>query len=335
MIRLGIIGTSSIAHAFATAAKASGQFEIKAIYSRNQFTAQSFGEGYGADIFVTDLEKFTALEEVDAVYIASPNSLHFKQAMSAIANGKHLIVEKPIFSNTKEWEAAFSAAKANNVFLFEAARHLHEPNFELVGNEIAKLGEIDGATFTYAKYSSRYDQVLAGEEPNIFSLAFSGGALADLGVYLLYAAIAWFGVPDDVDYAAKKIQTGVDGAGTVLLKYPYFTVSLHTAKIYNSFAASEIYSGKKTLLLDGVNLIQSVELVDSEAEERYQLAEKASGHFMDDEVRAFARVLNDPENPDTIEDYERWTQISRDVNRTMEALRKKAGIVYPADLDEA
>ncbi|MFZ2787651.1 MAG: Gfo/Idh/MocA family oxidoreductase, partial [Trichococcus flocculiformis] len=110
MIRLGIIGTSSIAHAFATAAKASGQFEIKAVYSRNQFTAQSFGEGYGADIFVTDLEKFTALEEVDAIYIASPNSLHFQQAMSAIANGKHLIVEKPIFSNTKEWEAAFSAA---------------------------------------------------------------------------------------------------------------------------------------------------------------------------------------------------------------------------------
>ena len=197
------------------------------------------------------------------------------------------------------------------------------------------MGEIDGANFTYAKYSSRYDQVLAGEEPNIFSLAFSGGALADLGVYLLYAAIAWFGVPDDVDYADKKIQTGVDGAGTMLLKYPYFSVTLHTSKIYNSFADSEIYSGKKTLLLDGVNLIQSVELVDGETDERYQLAEKATGHFMDDEVRAFARVLNDPENPDTIEDYERWTQISRDVNRTMEALRKKAGIVYPADLDEA
>ena len=165
------------------------------------------------------------------------------------------------------------------------------------------MGEIDGANFTYAKYSSRYDQVLAGEEPNIFSLNFCGGALSDLGVYLLYAAIAWFGVPEEVDYAAKKIQTGVDGAGTMLLKYPYFTASLHTSKIYNSFADSEIYSAKKTLILDGVNLIQSVELVDGETNERYQLAEKASGHFMDDEVRAFARVLNDPENPDTIEDY--------------------------------
>jgi hypothetical protein len=86
-------------------------------------------------------------------------------------------------------------------------------------------------------------------------------------------------VPDDVDYADKKIQTGVDGAGTMLLKYPYFSVTLHTSKIYNSFADSEIYSGKKTLLLDGVNLIQSVELVDGETDERYQLAEKATRPF--------------------------------------------------------
>jgi len=331
MISLGIIGTSSIAHEFAKAATETGEFRIKAVYSRTQFKAQSFGEGYGADIFLTNLEKFAALDEIDAIYIASPNSMHFEQAMLGIANGKHLIVEKPIFSNTKEWEAAFAAAKEKQVFIFEAARHLHEPNFAIVKEEVAKLGEIDGASFTYAKYSSRYDQVLAGEEPNIFSLDFSGGALSDLGVYLLYAAIAWFGVPDKVDYAAKKIQTGVDGAGTVILRYPYFTATLHTSKIYNSFATSEIYSGKKTIILDGVNMIQSIELVDGENEERYQLAGEHSGHFMADEARAFAGILNDAENPVMMEDYERWTQISRDVNRTMEALRKEAGIVFPAD----
>lgn len=331
MISLGIIGTSSIAHEFAKAATESGEFRIKAVYSRTQFNAQSFGEGYGADIFMTDLEKFAALEEIDAIYIASPNSLHFEQAMLGIANGKHLIVEKPIFSNTKEWEAAFAAAKAKNVFVFEAARHLHEPNFAIVKSEVAKLGEIDGASFTYAKYSSRYDQVLAGEEPNIFSLQFSGGSLADLGVYLLYAAVAWFGVPDDVDYAAKKIQTGVDGAGTIILRYPYFTATLHASKIYNSFATSEIYSGKKTLVLDNVNMIQSIEMMDGENDERYQLAEASAGHAMADEVRAFSRVLNDAKNPVMMEDYERWTETSRDVNRIMETLRRKAGIVFAAD----
>ncbi len=63
------------------------------------------------------------------------------------------------------------------------------------------------------KYSSRYDQVLDGEEPNIFSTHFSGGALMDLGVYLVYAAVAWFGMPKEVHYFPRKISTGVDGLG--------------------------------------------------------------------------------------------------------------------------
>lgn len=226
MIRLGIIGTSSIAHAFATAAKASGQLKPKRSTAA-QFTACKLWRRLRCGYFRHGLEKFTALEEVDAIYIASPNSLHFQQAMSAIANGKHLIVEKPIFSNTKEWEAAFSAAKANNVFLFEAARHLHEPNFELVRNEIVKLGEIDGANFTYAKYSSRCDQVLAGEEPNIFSLAFSGGALADLGVYLLYAAIACLVCLMTSIMPTRKSRRAWTGPVMMLLKYPYFSVCIH------------------------------------------------------------------------------------------------------------
>lgn len=63
------------------------------------------------------------------------------------------------------------------------------------------------------KYSSRYDQVLAGEVPNIFSTRFSGGALMDLGVYLVYATIGWFGMPSEVHYFPRKISTGVDGLG--------------------------------------------------------------------------------------------------------------------------
>ena len=61
------------------------------------------------------------------------------------------------------------------------------------------------------------------------------------------------------------------------------------------------------------------------------MAEASAGHAMADEVRAFARVLNDAENPVMMEDYERWTETSRDVNRIMETLRRKAGIVFAAD----
>ena len=90
------------------------------------------------------------------------------------------------------------------------------------------------------KYSSRYNQVLEGKEPNIFLLIFLG-ALADLGVYLVYAALGWFGVPNESHYFASKIATGVDGLGTIILRYDQFDVTLNTGKISDSFAPSEIY----------------------------------------------------------------------------------------------
>ena len=56
-------------------------------------------------------------------------------------------------------------------------------------------GNLRSAMFPYIQYSSRYDLFLQGEEPNIFSSTFSGGALVDLGVYPLFLAVGLFGEP--------------------------------------------------------------------------------------------------------------------------------------------
>ncbi|MGH2195790.1 gfo/Idh/MocA family oxidoreductase, partial [Enterococcus faecalis] len=77
----------------------------------------------------------------------------------------------------------------NRMYFFEAARNIHEQSFQKIAELLPLKKQILGANFTYMKYSSRYDQVLEGKERNIFSPHFSGGALADLGVYLVYAAL--------------------------------------------------------------------------------------------------------------------------------------------------
>lgn len=334
MFAIGMIGTSSISHEFAAALQMSGEFQVKAVYSRTLFTAESFGKTYHADLFFEDLEEFMTSSEIDVVYIASPNSLHFSQTMLALKHGKHVIVEKPSFSNLKEWEEAFQLAEKQGLFLFEAARHIHDPNYKIIKSEIAKMNGLDSATLNFGKYSSRYDQVLQGEEPNIFSLAFSGGAWMDLGVYLLYAAIDWFGVPDSGEYFMKKIQTGVDGAGTAVLRYPYFDVTLHLSKMNNLLLGSEIYSGKQTLLIDSVSIPTSVELYDGEINEKIQLAVPQSDHLMLDEAMEFARILKDPENVQNQKDYAEWKQLSHDVTVWLEKLRKEAGIIFEADQQE-
>lgn len=331
MIKLGVIGTNWITDAFISAALETKEWELTAVYSRTTEKAQAFGEKYQASIFLDDLQTFAEHPGFDAVYIASPNSLHFEQAITLMAAGKHVIIEKPMFSNPEEWEKAVAIAKKNQVLMLEAARHIHEPNFQVVKEQIKQLGDIEGATFTYMKYSSRYDQVLAGQEPNIFSLHFSGGALSDLGVYSIYAALGWFGMPEKVHYFARKIQTGVDGMGTIILRYPQFDVTLLTGKIVQSFLPSEIYGHKGTIVMDAVNAITQITTIDTKTGEEVNHAKPAKENPMIDEAFAFAAMINEPHAPANQAKYEEWLTLSKNVNHVLKALRDDAGIVFDAD----
>lgn len=205
VLGLGTIGTNWITEQFIEAALETSLYQLKGVYSRSQAKADQLVQKYGTTAqSSTELSDFLLNDEIDVVYIASPNSLHYMQACAAVKAGKHIIVEKPAFSTTAEFDHVLQLAAEHQVCFFEAARNLHEENFSKVTAALPLIGDVCGACFTYMKYSSRYDAVLAGEEPNIFSLNYSGGALMDLGVYLLYAAVAWFGKPTKAQYEAQK-----------------------------------------------------------------------------------------------------------------------------------
>ena len=203
MLKLGIIGTSWISHEFITAAHQTGHYHLQAVYSRKMKTAQEFCEPYGAISCYTDFIDFLD-SELDVVYIASPNSLHFAQAKLAILAKKHVIIEKPAVTNPSEWKELIKLANEHQVYLFEAARNYQEAAFQVVKNFLSNQ-EILGANFTFAKYSSKLPALLAGEMPNIFSDIYAGGALMDLGVYCLYLAIGFFREPISSHYTAQQL----------------------------------------------------------------------------------------------------------------------------------
>jgi predicted dehydrogenase len=331
MIHLGVIGTNWISDQFVTAALETGDYDLTAVYSRKLASAQAFGEKYGEVEYATDLTTFFGIAHMDTVYIASPNSLHFEQAKQAILAKKNVIVEKPAFSTPKEMAEIIELANRQQVYFFEAARNIHEQSFQKIGAHLPLKNQILGATFTYMKYSSRYDQVLAGQEPNIFSPKFAGGAVMDLGVYLVYAALAWFGKPNESHYFAQKISTGVDGLGTIVLRYDTFDVTMHTGKINDSFAPSEIYFDNGTLILDGVNAITSAEFHDRHRNERTVLEITAETNPMIEEARDFAAVIQQPNDKNWGAKYEEWVELARNVNQVLYDLRKSAGITFAAD----
>lgn len=330
MIYLGIIGTNWITDQFVQAAHETGRYHLTAVYSRKLATAQSFAEKYGEVTCVDDLTAFFQLEELDTVYIASPNSLHFEQAKQGILSGKNVIVEKPAFSTPSEMAEIIELANENQVLFFEAARNIHEKSFDTIASVLTEHGNIIGANFTYMKYSSRYDAVLAGEEPNIFSPHFSGGALVDLGVYPVYAALAWFGRPQNVYYFARKIVTGVDGIGTIILRYETFDVTIQTGKIGNSDLKSEIYFENGTLELNAVNAIEQAVFYDRTNNETV-LPVTAQANPMVEEATDFAEVIENKADPQLGARYEEWIELARDVNEAIYLMRKHAEISFDAD----
>ena len=331
MINLGIIGTNWITDQFVQAALETGRYELAAVYSRKLATAQKFGEKYGDVEYATDLETFFKLAHVDTVYIASPNSLHFEQAQQAIEAGKNVIVEKPAFSTPKEMDTIIELANQKRVFFFEAARNIHEQAFKKIDDFLPLKDRIIGADFSFMKYSSRYDLVLAGEEPNIFSPHFSGGALADLGVYPIYAAVAWFGMPKESLYFGRLLPTGVDGMGTGVLRYEDFDVTIRTGKIGDSYQPSEIYFDFGTLTLDAINSISEATFHNREAGRSEKMAIHALENPMVEEARDFANVIEHPDDKNLGLLYEEWVELARNVNQVVYDMRKNAGVVFDAD----
>jgi predicted dehydrogenase len=323
-MKLGTVGTSVITTSFIEAVHISGQLTLTSVFSRSIEKAKQFANLYKATNVFESLEEMAKSEEIDIVYIASPNSLHYNHAKLFLEHGKHVICEKPIFSNTKELETAFQVAKENGVFLFEAIRNIHSPNFRVLKESIQKVGTIRSALLHYNKYSSRYDAFLKGETPNIFSADFSGGALVDLGVYPLNAAVALFGKPNKIHYHTVRLRSGVDGSGTLVLEYIDFICTILCSKVSNSYISSEIQGEQGTVVLESGNTMTSIKFIERHSCVEAELAGPQEKNDMVYEIDNIFHIIK----TNNVEEYEALKQLSHDVLLITEEARKQNKIVF-------
>lgn len=324
MLKFGIIGTSSISHEFIKAAQKSQAYQLSAVLSRNIETARNFSAPYENVILYTGMQEFLA-SDLDLVYIASPNSLHFEQAKAVLEAGKHAIVEKTMVSRPDELARLRQIAKEKGIFLFEAARNYQEEAFAIIRDFLADQ-TILGGYFGYSKYSSKMPELLAGQTPNIFSTDFSGGALMDLGVYTLYAAIGLIGTPKSARYTAQQLPSSLDLNGSGQLIYDDFFVTIQAGKNVTSDLPSEIYTADGTLVLDGCQRISSA-IFKKHDGSQIALPVQVAPHPMLEEAVNFARVIREQNH----ELADQWLDVAQAVHQTLYTMRKDAGITFKAD----
>jgi predicted dehydrogenase len=324
-----IVGTNFISDTLLDAANTLADFNLYGVCSRALSSGEAFlakhPKNSQAKIF-THIEQVCQDEQVDAVYIAAPNSLHKQYAVMCLNAGKHVLGEKPSAANSQELNNIIAAAKLNQCLYMEAMMTTHLPNFTLLKNALSKIGTPRKFIGQYSQYSSRYDKYKNGERPNTFLPEFANGALVDLGIYPLYLLIALWGAPQNVNASGVLLDTGVDGAGDVLLNYSDKQAVISYSKISQGDNITEIQGELGRIRIEAVSQLKKVEFIAHNGESEI-LSEEFDEHFMKFEVAHFMQLVAKNQWESNVNTF----ALSLDVMNVLDEARKQLGVIYPND----
>ncbi len=322
-MRYGVIGTGWIAKSFIDGARMLCNAEFSAVYSRTTEKGQEFAKANGISQVYTDINEF-ARGDFDAVYIASPNRLHFEQSKLLLENGKHVICEKPITVDPEELEELQSLAKEKGLIYIEAIMYMFNPARELLKSAIAEIGKITSVHFDFSQLSSKYPAYVAGELPNIFNPALATGCLMDLGIYCVYPALDLFGMPKKITACAHFMESGADGSGNAALLYPDKLVNLTYSKLGQDRLGSQIFGDNGTITVESISKLINIKLIDKSGNAKEIIGDVPKEKLMGYEAEAFERFINGFDREHYITVNERALQVSR----IMKEIREITGIKF-------
>jgi len=210
-----VVGTGLIADWFATDLSFTDSGRIVAVGSRSQQSADRFGDKFGIPNRHPSYEALVSDPEVDVVYVATPHPMHYANTLLALEAGKPVLVEKSFTMTAGQARELVTAARAKGLFLMEAMWTRCLPHIVEVNRILAKgsLGEITIVTADHGQWFAK-DPAF-----RLFAPELGGGAILDLGVYVISFASMVLGRPDRIEAMITPTFTGVDGQTSMLFGY--------------------------------------------------------------------------------------------------------------------
>lgn len=214
-IKWGILGSGTIARAFAKGLKELPEATLLAIGSRLQTTADDFANQFNISRAYDSYEALAGDNDIDVVYIATPHIMHKDHCMLCLEAGKAVLCEKPFTINANEASAVVKLARQKKLFCMEAMWMRFFPIMEKVRSLINSdaIGDIRMVVASMG-FLTPYDQ-----ENRFFNLKLGGGSLLDLGIYPVSFIYQILGKPDSIVSYANKGITGVDEQAAAILGF--------------------------------------------------------------------------------------------------------------------
>ena len=213
-MRWGILGPGRIARAFLTGLAGARTETAVAVGSRDVGRARAVAGDFGVPRAYGSYDDLLADGEVEAVYVALPNSLHAQWSGAAARAGKQVLCEKPLGRSAAEAEQMFRTAREHEVLLMEAFMYRFHPRTLRLADLVA-TGAIGEVRLVRAAFG-----FTVTDTANVrLSAELAGGALMDVGCYPVNAARMLAGRPVRATAVARWAPTGVDETLAGTLQY--------------------------------------------------------------------------------------------------------------------
>ena len=246
---IGIIGAGHIAEKMAFTLNRMEDAAAYAVASRNLEKAENFARVHGVEKAYGSYEELLDDPQVDLVYVATPHSLHLRHVKMCLEKGRPVLCEKAFMLNRAEAEEAIRLSEEKDVFLAEAIWTRYMP-FRKTVRDVIDSGRIGRPMMLTAHLG--YPVV---HKERIIDPSLGGGALLDLGVYVVNFALMMFGDGiSGISSTCVKADTGVDLQESITFTWPDGKMAVMQSTALCASERQAIICGDKGyIILDNIN----------------------------------------------------------------------------------
>ena len=326
-MKMGILGTGMIVQDLLTTID-----KLKIDYlailgtSHSKDHTENLAAKYHLNKIYYDYDEMLQDANIDTIYVALPNFLHYSFAKKALQADKNVIVEKPGVTTLAEFNDLEKLVEEHDKILVEAMTTHYLPAFKSIKKDLDKLGDLKIVSMNYSQYSHRYDAFKAGEVLPVFDPKKAGGAIMDINIYNINFVVGLFGKPKSIHYSAN-VERGIDTSGILTLDYGKFKAVCVGAKDCKAPTTSSIQGDKGNIIIHvPANRIEEYILNDNDEHEEIKNF-SSDKHRMTYEFETFIEMIDNHD----ITKMKEMLKISEIVAKILQEAREQVGIVFPND----
>ena len=286
MLRVAILGAGGIAIKMAKTLRGMETAEAYAIAARDLGRAEAFAKEYGFTKAYGSYAEMLQDENVDLVYIAVPHTHHYMCAKMCLEAGKHVLCEKPFCVNVDQTKELLAMAEDKKLLLTEAIWTRYMPSRKIIDDLIAG-GEIGEVTSLTANLGYELSEI-----PRIWDPKLAGGALMDVGIYLVHFARMVFGEKKAKITSEALFKNGVDMIDSIIMTFEDGQVATMQSNVYAvQNRNGSIFGTKGYIEITNINNPEVIKVFDENYQEVKSIVVPKQITGYEYEVEACARAI--------------------------------------------